>query len=253
MKISQKTIQYILLALIVVIAFCAYQFGYVKFIESANKVKTENKAIEARINDLTDKETHRAEWTEGIDSTDSRIKELLAKYGPGNTPEKSIMFVKSLEEEAGMTVSSIAFNPDTVVFASEDVDENGLPVTELDSTFLSLSYITTYEGLKKCVDYINNYPERMNVSGFDASYDQETGQLSGSMIVNLFGVKDADHKYVAPNVQGVGFGVDNIFGNVEVTIPEGGSDTAVYVPENQIDDYENGEGTGEGTSEGAGE
>ena len=43
MKLSQKHIQYILLLLIVVIGVCAYQFGYVKYIEKANAVKEENK------------------------------------------------------------------------------------------------------------------------------------------------------------------------------------------------------------------
>ena len=239
MKISQKTIQYILLALIVVIAFCAYQFGYVKFIESANKVKNENKAIEARISELNDKETHRAEWTEGINSSDGKIKEVLAKYGPGNTPEKGIMFIRSLEDAAGMQIPSVSFNPDTVVYLSEDYDEEGNPKVEMDSSFLSISYATSYEGLKKCFDYINAYPERMNVSGFNASYNQETGQLAGNMVINLFGVKDADHIYQAPSVPGVSIGTDTIFGDVE--IDHGPSDTATYVPESEINDNETGD------------
>ncbi len=212
MKISQKHIQYILLLLIVVIAFCAYQFGYVKFVESANKVKTENKAIQARIDDLSAKEEHRAEWTEGINSTDDRIKEVLAKYGPGNTPEKSIMFVRSLEKNADMTIPTIAFNPDTVIFVSEDLDANGNPKVEMDQTYISVNFSTTYEGLKKCFDYINKYPERMNVNGFTASYDQETSMLAGSMVINMFGVKDENHVYTDPSVPGVSIGIKNIFG-----------------------------------------
>ncbi len=212
MKISQKHIQYLLLLLIVVIGFCAYQFGYVKFVEAANKVKTENKAIEARIDELNAKEEHRAEWTEGVENSSTKIKELLKKYGPGNTPEKSIMFARSLEKNADMTIPSVAFNPDTVIFVSEDLDENGNPRVEIDQTYISINFTTTYEGLKKCFDYINKYPERMNVNGFTASYDQETSMLGGNMVINMFGVKDEDHVYSDPSVPGVSIGIKNIFG-----------------------------------------
>ncbi len=213
MKISQKHIQYVLLFLIVVIAFCAYQFGYVGFIEKADAVKAANKSIEARINELNEKETHRAEWEEAVTKSDTDIKDILAKYGPGNTPEKSILFVKALEENAGMQVSSISFNPESSIYVSEEIDENGNPVVEFDSSYISINYKTSYDGLKKCMDFINGYKERMNVNGFTASPDQESGQINGNMVINLFGVKDANHNYEEPVVAGIQLGTENIFGS----------------------------------------
>ncbi len=216
MKISQKHIQYILLLLIVVIAVCAYQFGYVKYIEKANAVKDENKTIEARINELNEKESHRTEWTDAIAQSEKDIKTILAKYGPGNSPEKSIIFVRNLEESAGIQVSNISFNTDSPIFVSSDTDESGNPKVEMDTTYIGLSYATTYDGLKKCMDYINTHPERMNVANFTANFDQETGQLAGNMIINLFSVKDEDHKYQAPVVSGVELGTENIFGTIDL-------------------------------------
>ena len=218
MKISQKHIQIILLILIVVIALCAYQFGYVRFIEKANAVKEENKTIEARINELTEKETHREEWNQAIAKTEEDTKAILAKYGPGNTPEKSIMLVRALEDTAGMQIGTIGFNPDSVLFVSSDLDENGNPAVEIDSTFISLSYNTTYEGLKECMKFITSYKERMNVQSFTSNFNQENGQLTGNMIINLYGVKDADHKYVDPTVGGIQTGTDNIFGTVDLDL-----------------------------------
>lgn len=240
MRITQKHIQYLLLLLIVVIGFCAYQFGYVKFVEEANKVKTENKAIEARIDELTDKETHRSEWSDAIAKTDDNIKELLAKYGPGNTPQKTIVFAKDLEEAADMEISSLSFNPDVAIYVSEDTDEEGNPRVEMDSSYISLNYSTNYDGLKKCMDYITGYPERMNVTGFTASVNQEDGKIAGNMIINLYGVKDANHEYVDPVITDVTLGVNNIFGSgytFDTETNEGG-------------EGENGEGeTGEGEGE----
>lgn len=222
MKISQKHIQYILLLLIVVIAVCAYQFGYVKYIEKANTIKEENKGIEARINELNDKESHRTEWTDSIEKADKDIKEILAKYGPGNTPEKSIMFIRSLEDAAGMTIPSVSFNSDNLLYASDELNEDGAPKMEMNGTNLSISYNNTpYEGLKACMDFINNYRERMNVNAFSVTRDQTSGLLAGNMVINLFSVKDSDHVYAEPSVGGIELGTDDIFGEVDLTLLEG--------------------------------
>ena len=221
MKIGQKHIQLILLLLIVVIGVCAYQFGYVKYIEKANAVKEENKTIEARINELTDKETHRDEWNQGIERSEKEIKTILSKYGPGNTPEKSIMFVRYLEEASEMQISTLSFNPKSVIYVSNDTDENGDPKVEMSATNIGISYTTTYEGLKACMNYISKYPERMNVNAFSANFNQETAQLTGNMVINLFGVKDDDHKYKEPMVGGIELGTENIFGTGVIISPEG--------------------------------
>ena len=246
MKLTQKHIQYILLLLIVVIGFCAYQFGYVGFVEKADSIKQSNKAIEARIDELNEKENHRAEWSESISKCDDDISQLLAKYGPGNTAEKSILFIKSLEENVDLQVPSLAFNPDSVLFVSEDLDENGNPKVELNSTSLAISYVTTYDGLKKCIDYINNYQERMNVNGFTASYNQENGLLGGNMVINLYGVKDENHVYSDPALPGIGIGVDNLFGNMDVQTTDSQTTNAQTTDEQPTDDQATSDQTNNG-------
>ena len=103
-----------------------------------------------------------------------------------------------------------------MIFASNDVDENGNPTIEMNSSFISIAYNTTYEGLKECMNYITSYKERMNVQSFSSNFNQENGQLTGNMIINLYGVKDADHKYSAPVIGGIEIGTDNIFGTVDL-------------------------------------
>ena len=215
MQISQKSIQYVLLLLILAIGICAYEFGYVKYIEKAASVKDECKQIEAQIAELNEKEASRAQWEEGIAESEQKISEILAKYGAGNTPEKSIMFVRGLEKATSATIPNVSFNTDNVIFVSPDVDENGNPKVEMDSTYIAISYNTTYNGLKRIMDYINTYKERMNVNSFSANYNQENGQLAGNMIINLYSVKDADHEYTDPAVPGVKLGTDNIFGTID--------------------------------------
>ena len=66
------------------------------------------------------------------------------------------------------------------------------------------------------MDYINSYPERMNVQNFSSTFDQENAQLTGSMTINMYGVKDEYHVYSEPTVGGIDIGTDNIFGTIDL-------------------------------------
>lgn len=217
MKVSQKALEYILLLLIVAIAFCAYQFGYKHFKDKADAVKKENKSIEARIQQLNDKLALQPEYEKGIEDSAKTIDEVVAKYGSGNSPEKSLIFIRDLETAAGMSISSVSFSGDSNIFTSTATDaETGEPAITADTTTLGVTYSTTYEGLKACMDYINAYPERMNVSNFTSVFNQETGGLSGSMVMNLYSVLTGDREYVEPVIGGIEIGTDNIFGTVDL-------------------------------------
>lgn len=215
MRINQKNLQYILLLLIVIIAACAYKFGYLTFSEKAEAVATENKVLEARLNELNEKETHRTEYAEVIANSDIKIAEILSKYGSGNTPEKSILFITKLEEAAKAEIPSVTFYDVQPSFISTAITEEGLPKVVGYSTEMAISYTTTYKGLKKMIDFINGYNERMNVLSFTAVYNQETGGITGSMNIGLYSVSDANHAYVDPEASGVRLGTSNIFNSVD--------------------------------------
>ena len=240
MKVNQKTLQYLLILLIAAIGFCAYRFGYTNFTEKAAAVELQNKAYQARIAELNAKIESEEIFDAGIVAADEVTKETLAKYGAGNTPEKTIMMITKLELAGDAEITSISFNDDTPLFVSTDTDENGDPVMEIDSTYIAINYTTSYQGLKDMMDFINNYGERMNVESFTATFNQETAGLSGSMVIDLYSVKDANHEYSAPSVGGVEIGTDNIFGTIDATASGSTSDysyieTNVTIPEESTD------------------
>ena len=213
MKITQKQMELVLLLLIVVIGVAVYRFGYYEFDEKTKQVESENKQLEQQIAALQVKQANKETYEKGIEDSEKLQKEVLAKYGPGNTPEKSIMMIRELEKKTDTRISSISFNPDTIIYTSAQQDENGVPSVVAYTTQLALSYETTYDGLKKTMDYFNQSAERMNVANFTANYNQETGALSGNMQLNLYSVTDANHTYKDPSVYGVQIGTDNIFGD----------------------------------------
>ncbi len=211
MKLSEKNLQLLIILLIVVLGFGAYQFGYNSFKKKADKQKMENQLTVARIAELTGKEAKRSEYVDTINGAGDQINEILSKYGAKGTKEKSIMFISRLESEATAQVSSIGFTDDQNIYNSSQVDDAGVPVIRGYKKQLTIEYSCLYENMKRVFSFIGNYPNRANIESFTMMYNQETGGVNGSLIINEFSVEDANHVYEAPSVTGVQLGKDNIF------------------------------------------
>jgi outer membrane murein-binding lipoprotein Lpp len=85
-------------------------------------------------------------------------------------------------------------------------------------TAITLNYQTNYEGLKKCVDYINRNEDKMTIHDLSASFDSSTGNLTGSMTINLYSITGTDKVYEEPEINGGRIGTKNIFGTFELPV-----------------------------------
>lgn len=220
MRVNQKYVEVGLIVVMALVIYLAYSFGYQNYVEKAKTTETECDTIQSQINDLTAKSAMKSEWEQQIEESDSIIDAILAKYGPGNTPEKSLVMVVDLCKKIGCSVSSVSFGENNLIYESTVLDENEVPKNKLYKSSLSLSVSAGYTQMKKIMDYINSNPERMNVDSFNLSYDQATGKLSAGIIMNLFAVEDANHHYVAPVIEDIEIGNENLFKSYEEPVVE---------------------------------
>lgn len=116
----------------------------------------------------------------------------------------------SVQGEAA-EVEQVANNLSTENKPSENTSQNSLIGYE---SAIILTYQSTYEGLKKAIDFINSYHEKRHISDITASFDMTTGNLSGTISVALYEA-DGGVKYEAPILNDIGVGKDNIFGTFE--------------------------------------
>ena len=77
----------------------------------------------------------------------------------------------------------------------------------------------TYAGLKEAVTYLAQQNGRMTLDNVNASYDTSTGNLTGTIIVNMFSMTGTDNSYSEPDAGDVAYGTDNIFGTIEQAAP----------------------------------
>lgn len=81
---------------------------------------------------------------------------------------------------------------------------------------IGIAYEVSYAGLKKMIQYVNEYPDRMTISDFQSAFDSETGKLSGNMTINMYYMMNTGKEYIPPEFEGVSKGVSNIFGGPAV-------------------------------------
>lgn len=220
-KMTQNQLQLIVILLMVAMAAMAYRFGFMVFDAKASAIQAENNQLELRLSELEQKAAQKETYQKGLTEAQESLTAIYSQYGPGNTPQKSIMMIRDLEQTAGMKIENVGFSPETGIYYSTALKEDGTSAVSLSSSQLSIDFVTSYEGLKKCMDYINTYPERMNVESFNAVYDQETGLLKGAMIIDQYGLAREGSTYEEPAIGGIDIGTDNIFGTYTLPAEEG--------------------------------
>lgn len=107
---------------------------------------------------------------------------------------------------------------------------------------VSMSYQTSYQGLKDIVKYITSQKDRMTIPAITVSYDETTGGLSGVLTVNMYYLTNTGREYEPPTVRGINRGVTDIFRSSGIGVPSQGADVS---GENGGEENEEGEGENE--------
>jgi len=79
----------------------------------------------------------------------------------------------------------------------------------------SMQFTGTYASLKDMVEYLADQSGRMTLDNVSASFDSSTGNLTGSITVNLFSMAGTGKTYTEPDAGSVAYGTNNIFGTIE--------------------------------------
>lgn len=217
-KLTQTQIQWMVILLMVVIVAIAYRFGYMSYDSKAKAIMTENQQLQVRLTTLQQLEAQRSAFETDAADAKTQLDKIYSRYGTGISPEKSILFVNTLAQETGMEINNLSFTPEIMVYSSTKQKEDGTPEVVLSSTQLSIDFSVGYEGLRACMDYINQYPQRTNIESFNVVYDQETGLLKGAMIINQYSMVREGVIDEKPEIGDVPVGIDNIFGTI--SLPE---------------------------------
>ena len=211
---NKKYISIALSVLVMIVVFVLLFKSYNDELEATAEVKAQSESIQAEIDELNGLMVELESLQGEKKQVEEKVDFLLSHYGLVISPETSIRLIRSLENATGTKVRSMSFGTESVFFTSElQITEEGPTLTGYRSQ-LNISYETSYGNFKRLMDYIADYPERMNVESVTASFNGASGYLSGNMTLNLYRLDGTGREYVPPVEPEVPLGVENIFGTL---------------------------------------
>ena len=243
MKVKKSEIQLLIAVIGILIAVCTYFLVYTKYNDLSDTLENQNTTLSSQVSTLETLDQHKEEYIAATDKMRNYITSFENCYPADILPEDSIMMIKTLEDATRTTVASISFGDDSeVVYAatqtanatatedtatteetSDTAQTSGPIITEaaayadthMYEVPLSISIECTYNDFKGLVRYIYNLQERKSIHGVSIGYNEENGMLSGNMNLSSYYLQGTDKIYSQPNINGVGLGVDTIFGNMD--------------------------------------
>lgn len=214
-KITQKQVKLVIVLVTLIIVVFSYFFGYQKFNSKAEILDRENKTLISNKNELKEKHKKKEFLIKETKEMRERIVLLEDMFPSYLSQDKNIMFIHDLANYARMDVKVMSFSenqlfyPVTGLGATDNVNLIGYKTT------VTISYSSTYEGLKTCINYIHSRNDRMNIPSFNAAFDNTTGNLSGTMTIDMYALIGTGRLFEAAIIEGVPIGTDNIFGTFE--------------------------------------
>lgn len=146
-------------------------------------------------------------------SKDSGIQLKSISPGTEKTFFKNGEFV-GLSEEGDTSSSDQSESQDNEQAPAEKNPEGKFAVNEM------VGKVTNYEieltgsrkQILKAVDWIKNNPEHMTLSSINLSFDNSTGKLTGSFVVNFFCLNGNGKPYEEPDISSIVLGNKDVFG-----------------------------------------
>lgn len=191
----------------VLLPVLVYIFVFMKVQNAASNLKAENKTLSDKVDELEMMTEQKDYYVGEIEVQENRKAEIIKEFPAQILQEDQIVFARDLTNTAKMEINQVSF-AEPEQFAEMD---DGLSYMTASRILTGLSFRASYDSLKKALEFILSSKDRITVENISVSYDNSTGNLSGTMTVNMYAVSGTDRTYTAPNVPGVPIGTPNIF------------------------------------------
>lgn len=227
--------------------------------ESAQSIAAENVTLQARLDELNEKQSHREETLAETAEYEEEYDTILNSFPADLNQEIIIMFLEGIHDSNEMNWQSVSMGreeqfyalgsggadasiatddtADTSTEASTEEassEEQTTDVAATDGTattstglqcyraIFPIAYAGSYESLKNVVNYVDTNSDRMTINSIDIAYDETNDVYTGNMELYCYAVKGEDRPERSVELNEIQTGVDNLFNTGYV---EGAADT----------------------------
>ncbi len=215
MKLGKKEINLIIGLLGILIAIGVWMFVAKPMKEKTEALQTENVELKAKADEYQAINAQRNAFeAESIELQDERAT-LLAAFPAGMTKEDEIMYWANMERAnaATLAMSNIVMSgwEEVYVEGQPSADAEGATQLHLYKAPVSYTYQSTYDGLKNVVRYVFAQNDKKSISNVTAAYDAATGNLVGTVDINMYYMNGTGNEYVPYTIPSVPTGVSDVF------------------------------------------
>ena len=144
-------------------------------------------------------------------STEEEIGELIDQTLSEKANEQTQEQIDEIEGTDTKAEEALADATEAAVSDAENLTDLTVLFRRLDI----LQFSGTYESLKDAVDYLASRSGRMTLDSVDASFDASTGNLMGTITVNMFSMTGTGSTYTEPDAGSVALGRKDLFGTID--------------------------------------
>lgn len=221
MEISNKDKKLLVYLLAVVIIAAAYVFGAKPFLDKQAELVEETENLQNQVNHYSQIHNAREKYEAKTEQDEARYQEEIKKFFPGLDQESTIVLIKDIENGTNVWISKVAFQETQILVGTSssdsgevtDADDSAAPSSSLSGVKqdLSIDYSASYPDFKKLLDRVKNNGQRLYISSLSATYSVDTGRVTGNLTLSQYALEGSGIEKEAPDLSGVGIGVENIF------------------------------------------
>lgn len=152
-------------------------------------------------------------------STEEEIGELVDQTLSEKANEQTQEQIDEIEGTDTKAEEALADATEAAVSDAANLTDLTVLFRRLDT----LQFSGTYESLKDAVDYLASRSGRMTLDSVDASFDASTGNLMGTITVNMFSMTGTGSTYTEPDAGSVALGRKDLFGTIKAAETDNGN------------------------------
>ncbi|MBO4477762.1 MAG: hypothetical protein J5757_05480 [Lachnospiraceae bacterium] len=185
MKITKRDLTVILYLTGIALAFVAYQFYFKTKMEDADALDQQSDALQITVDDLKEKDAHKAEYQKNIDDYREKIDTIAKTFQPEISHEDTIMYVKELLDTQDVLITQLKMTDPSVIYVVAGTGTASGYSMMAQNNAMSFEYATHYNGLKNLLNAIYNSKEMQNIEAFTIKIDNPEDELSFDPSGNL--------------------------------------------------------------------
>ncbi len=247
-KLKERDKNIIVILIGVAIPLLVYLFVFTKWNEQTETLESENSVLSQEVAHLQELMNNKEFYIAETGRMNQEMEEIKAQFPSELHPEDEIYYAYNTETKYDVLASSINMpyaemvsvaqpvsemqaQPEVVEDGTESVEGEAVDVENesaqpaaptaastivLYKAPITFDFTITYSAAKDWIrEILEDKENKKSISSLNLSYEEQTGNIRGSMVVNMFSLTGTERTYDSPSIPGIGVGTDNLFKSSE--------------------------------------